>query len=336
MTSRGRGPGSGRAAQAAGAGVGRVPAPALFLLAGISQYLGAALAVGLYDQLPAPAVAWGRGLVGALVLVVIVRPWRGRWTFRDFAHSSLFGIVLLGMNLAFYIAIGLLPLGAAVAVEFLGPVVVAAWGGRSARQRIALALAAFGVLSISLVGLDWGGQRSTAELALGLLAALIAGSLWAMYMVIGGKIVARRSGITSLATGLGVGSIVYAPVGLIAAGVTGTAGHLVDPATLGALAGVGILSTVVPYSLDQVTMKRLGTAVFALLNALLPVSATAIGLLVLRQRPTWGEIVGIIAVSAAVAISSRRGTTDPKPGSTSSHEPTQAPAPTPRRRRKKN
>src|SRR5699024_12370159 len=149
VTSRGRGPGSGRAAQAAGAGVGRVPAPALFLMAGMCQYLGAALAVGLYDQLPAPAVAWGRGLVGALVLVVIVRPWRGRWTFRDFAHSSLFGIVLLGMNLAFYIAIGLLPLGAAVAVGLLGPVGVAAWGGRSARRRIAPPRQALGALSRS-------------------------------------------------------------------------------------------------------------------------------------------------------------------------------------------
>src|SRR5699024_7674641 len=118
--------------------------------------------------------------------------------------------------------------------------------------------------------------------------------------------VARRSGITSLAVGLAVGSVVYAPVGLIAAGVTGTAGRLLDPGTLGVLAGVGVLSTVVPYSLDQVTMKRLATAVFALLNALLPVSATVIGLLVLRQTPTWGEIVGIIAVSAAVAISTRR------------------------------
>lgn len=320
---RDRPTGSERASRAAGAGLGRVPAPALFLLAGISQYLGAALAVGLYDQLPAPAVAWGRGLVGAVVLVALVRPWRGGWTRRDFAHSSLFGIVLLGMNLAFYVAIGLLPLGAAVAVEFLGPVVVAAWGGRAARQRVALALAAFGVLAISLVGLDWGGQRSTAELALGLVSALIAGSLWAMYMVIGGRIVARRSGITSLAAGLGVGSLVYAPVGLIAAGVTGTAGHLLDPAVLGVLVGVGLLSTVVPYSLDQVTMKRLGTAVFALLNALLPVSATVIGLLVLRQTPTWGEIVGIIAVSAAVAISTRRGTPEPAPTDSTSRRRTQ-------------
>src|SRR5690606_8718421 len=83
-------------------GLARVPAPALFLLAGVSQYLGAAFAVGLYDQLPAPTVAWGRGVAGALVLLVIVRPWRVRWTLRELGQSALFGVVLLGMNLMFY------------------------------------------------------------------------------------------------------------------------------------------------------------------------------------------------------------------------------------------
>lgn len=293
-------------------GLARVPAPALFLLAGVSQYLGAAFAVGLYDQLPAPTVAWGRGVAGALVLLVIVRPWRVRWTLRELGQSALFGVVLLGMNLMFYVAIGLLPLGAAVAIEFIGPVLVAAWGGRSARHRVAIALATFGVLCISLVGLDWGGERSTAELAWGVLAALAAGSLWGTYMVLGSRIVRSRSGIRSLTAGLAAGSVVYAPVGLVAAGVTGTITHLADPTLLGVLLAVGLLSTVVPYTLDQVTMKRLTTATFALLNALLPVSATVIGVLLLRQLPTWGEVVGIVAVSAAVAISSRRGT--PAPG----------------------
>ncbi|WP_022917022.1 EamA family transporter [Ruania albidiflava] len=301
-------------AQRAPAGaLGRVPAPALFLLAGVSQYLGAALAVGLYHVLPAPTVAWGRGLTGAVVLLLLVRPWRVRWAWRELAQSSLFGVVLLGMNLMFYVAIGLLPLGAAVAIEFIGPVLVAAWGGRSARHRIAIALATFGVLCISLVGLDWGGQRSTAELAWGVLAALAAGSLWGTYMVLGSRIVRSRSGTRSLTVGLSAGSLVYAPVGLVAAGVTGTMGHLTDPSLLGVLLAVGLLSTVLPYTLDQVTMKRLSTATFALLNALLPVSATVIGVIMLSQLPTWGEIVGIVAVSAAVAISSRRGT--PAPGS---------------------
>lgn len=290
----------------------RVPAPALFLLAGFSQYFGAALAVGLYASLPAPTVAWGRGLAGALVLLAIVRPWRVSWTRRELVQSGVFGSVLLGMNLMFYVAIGLLPLGAAVAIEFIGPVLVAAWGGRSARHRFAIALATFGVLCISLVGLDWGGQRSTAELAWGVVAALAAGALWGTYMVLGGRIVRARSGIQSLTAGLAAGSVVYAPIGLVSAGVTGTMAHLADPGLIGILLGVGLLSTVLPYTLDQVTMKRLGTAMFALLNALLPVSATVIGVIMLRQLPTWGEVLGIVAVSAAVAISARRGTPSPR------------------------
>lgn len=290
----------------------RVPAPVLFLFAGFSQYLGAALAVGLYPHLPAPAVAWGRGLAGALVLLAIVRPWRASWTRRELAQSAVFGTVLLGMNLMFYIAIGLLPLGAAVAIEFIGPVLVAAWGGRSARHRIAIALATFGVLCISLVGLDWGGERTTAELAWGVATALAAGALWGTYMVLGGRIVRARSGIQSLSAGLAAGSLVYAPVGLAAAGVTGTIASFADPSVLAILLAVGVLSSVLPYTLDQVTMKRLGTAMFALLNALLPVSATVTGVILLHQLPTWGEVVGIVAVSAAVAISARRGTPSPR------------------------
>ncbi|UFU02624.1 EamA family transporter [Ruania suaedae] len=283
----------------------RVPAPALFLTAGVSQYLGAALAVGLYATIPAPSVAWARGAVGALVLLVLVRPWRWSWTRRTFAQTAVFGLVLLGMNILFYIAIDHLPLGAAVALEFAGPVVVAAAGGRGTRHRLAVVLAAAGVLAISLVGLDWNGQQPTAELALGLAAALGAGVLWAGYMVIGGRIVTQRSGVASLAVGLTVASLLYGP---FLAGGTLTA--MTWPIAL-LLLGVGLLSTVIPYSLDQVTLKRLGTATFALLNALLPVSAAVIGVLLLRQVPTWGEVAGTLAVSAAVWISAPKKRPEP-------------------------
>ncbi|SEE61866.1 inner membrane transporter RhtA [Ruania alba] len=272
----------------------------LFLTAGISQYIGAALAVGLYTVIPATSVAWARGAVGALVLLVLVRPWRLRWTRRQLAQTGLFGVVLLGMNILFYVAIDHLPLGAAVAIEFAGPVAVAAIGGRTARHRIAVALAAAGVLAISLVGLDWSVQGATAELALGLAAALGAGVLWAGYMVIGGRIVQRRSGVASLAMGLTMASLLYAPL-LAADAVT----ELTWPIGL-VVVLVGLLSTALPYTLDQITLKRLGTATFALLNALLPVSAAVIGVIALRQIPTWGEVAGTLAVSAAVWISAPR------------------------------
>ncbi|UFU05964.1 EamA family transporter [Ruania halotolerans] len=293
------------------AAMDRIPAPLLFLAAGTSQYIGAALAVGLYATIPATSVAWARGAVGAVILFALVRPWRLRWTRRELAQTGLFGVVLLGMNMLFYVAIDHLPLGAAVAIEFAGPVVVAAWGGRSVRHRFAVVLAAAGVLAISLVGLNWNGERTTAELALGLAAALGAGVLWAGYMVIGGRIVKRRSGVASLAMGLTFASLLYAP--LTAAGAVSALSWPIGIT----LALVGLLSTVVPYTLDQVTLKRLGTATFALLNALLPVSATVIGVLALRQIPTWGEVAGTLAVSAAVWISAPRKR--PRPGSALEH-----------------
>ncbi|WP_154795921.1 EamA family transporter [Occultella kanbiaonis] len=277
--------------------VDRTPAPLLFLVGGFSQYIGAALAVGLYPTMPPHAVAWLRAVFAAVVLLLVVRPWRADWNRRTLTQTGVFGLVLLGMNMLFYVAIEHLPLGAAVAVEFTGPVAVAAWGGRTARARIAIGLALFGVLSISLVGLDWSVTGSTADLLLGLAAALAAGVLWAAYMVIGGRIVRARDGLSSLAVGLTIAAVAFAPFSAPFAGAA------VRPEILVTAAAVGVLSSVVPYVLDQVTLKRLGTATFALMNALLPVSATIIGVIALAQLPTAGEVVGVLAVSAAVWIS---------------------------------
>ncbi|WP_235857231.1 EamA family transporter [Occultella glacieicola] len=285
----------------------RTPAPLLFLIGGFSQYVGAALAVGLYPTMPPHAVAWLRAVVAGVVLLLVVRPWRADWTRRTLIQTGVFGVVLLGMNMLFYVAIDHLPLGAAVAVEFTGPVAVAAWGGRTARSRIAIGLALFGVLSISLIGLDWSVTGSTAELVIGLAAALAAGVLWAAYMVIGGRIVRARDGLSSLAVGLAIGAVAFAPFS------APFAGAVLRPEILVIAIAVGVLSSVVPYTLDQITLKRLGTATFALMNALLPVSATVIGVIALAQLPTVGEVVGVLAVSAAVWISGsgRRPTVEP-------------------------
>src|SRR5690625_4910429 len=254
----------------------RVPAPLLFLIAGASQYTGAALAVGLFPLMPPHTVAWLRSVVAALVLLVLVQPWRRQvWNRRTLGQSAVFGVVLMAMNMLFYISIEYLPLGAAVAIEFSGPVAVAAWGRRTLRQRVAIVLAAFGVVAISVFGLDWSGAESGWHLVLGIAAALAAGSAWAGYMVIGGRIVTERDGISSLAVGTAAAEVVIA---------------------------VGVLTSGIPYMIDQVTLKRLGTSAFALLNALLPASATGIALLVLGQRPTPWELVGLVAISIAVAL----------------------------------
>lgn len=281
-----------------------MPAPALFVTSGIAQYSGAALAVGLFALAPPHTVGWARALVSAVVLLVLIRPWRTPWTRTTLRQTGIFGVVLVVMNMLFYIAIHYLPLGAAVAIEFAGPVLVAAWGSRHLRGRIAVLLAAAGVAAISLVGLRWDevGEAGIGPMLLGLGCAVGAGATWAGYMVLAGRIAAVRDGQASLAVGTSIAVVVLAPVAAPWAAPLVTSGGGIWLAVL----GVGVLSSVIPYVLDQVAIVRLGTSAFALLNALLPATATVVGLVALQQRPTVGEVVGLVAISVAVALASRK------------------------------
>ncbi|MHB1065382.1 MAG: EamA family transporter [Georgenia sp.] len=273
-----------------------VPAPALFLGSGFSQYLGAAIAVGLFAVMPATTVAWWRIVVSALVLLAWRRPWRRRWTARDVLGSSLFGVVLGGMNMLFYVAIDHLPIGTVVSLEYLGPVAVTAIGGGGTRVRVAVVLALLGVLSISGLGVDWSDPGT----AVGVGFALAAGAAWAGYIVLGRRIAAGRSGLDSLAVGMLAAAVVYAPV---AGGTAGIAPS--DAGLAAAVVGIGLLSSLVPYSLEQVALTRLPAATFALLTALLPVASLLVGLVVLGQVPTGGELLGLVLVSLAVALATR-------------------------------
>lgn len=276
----------------------RIPAPALFITAGFSQYIGAALAVGLFALAPPHTVAWTRAVVAGIVLLAVIRPWRYAWSKKTLLESAVFGSVLLAMNVTFYIAINYLPLGAAVALEFVGPVIVAARGAAGTRGKVSVALAAAGVALISFVGLDWSGVGPR-EIGIGLVAIFVASGFWAGYMVIGGKIASERSGQASLAVGMVAAALLFLPASLP------WAGGLARWDALWLIIGMGLLSSVVPYMLDQVTIRRLGTATFALLNALLPATATVVGFLGLRQIPTIGELSGLVAITVAVALSTR-------------------------------
>ena len=115
--------------------VGRVPAPPIFVVSALSQYLGAGLAVSLFSLMPSTTVAWWRLVVGATVLMALRRPWRRSWTRKVLALAATFGTATATMNVIFYAAISLLPLGTVVSLEFLGPVAVAAVTGRAWRPR---------------------------------------------------------------------------------------------------------------------------------------------------------------------------------------------------------
>ena len=276
----------------------RAPAPVLFVIGAVSMYVGAALAVGLFTVLAPAAVAVLRMLGAAAVLLAWRRPPAAAWRGARLLRAAAFGLATAGMNIAFYEAIARLPLGTAVAVEFCGPVAVAAVASRRPRDVAAVVLAAVGVALIADV--RWSGSPS------GVLWALAAAALWAAYIVLGKRVAGAGNGLDDMAVGFAVAAVALSPLLLLPGGGTGLAA-LADPVVLVLAVGVGVLSSVVPYVLDQVVLRRVGQARFAVLLALLPATATIVGLIALRQVPSPLEGVGIAAVVVAVALRSRDG-----------------------------
>lgn len=275
----------------------RVPAPVLFVLGGVSMYAGAALAVGLFDRVPPAAVAVLRLVGAAVVLLAWRRPGRSAWRGRRVVRAVAFGLATACMNIAFYEAVARLPLGTAVAVEFCGPVAVAATSSRRPRDVAAVVLAALGVLLIADV--RWSGGPA------GVLWALAAAALWAAYIVLGKRVAGGGNGLDDMAVGFSVAAVLLVPV--LFARPAPAIGTLGDPRVLLVGVGVGVLSSVVPYVIDQIVLRRLGQARFAVLLALLPATATVVGLVALGQVPGVAEAAGIVAVILAVALRSRDG-----------------------------
>jgi inner membrane transporter RhtA len=273
-----------------------IPAPAYFIAGAISQYLGAAVAVKLFDRLAPPGVAWLRVVVLALVLCLWRPPrWRG-WPVEQRQAVAMFGVALAAMNLCFYLSIDRLPLGTAVAIEFLGPIAVALISVRTLRNVVALATAIAGVVLLADIELE--GEP------LGVLFALMSATFWAGYIVLGKRVASFGSGVEGLAAAGVVGVLAIAPFGIVPA-----ARALDEPWVLLLAAGVGILSSAIPYALDQVVLRRISRGQFALLLAILPATAAVTGALVLRQRPTTIEVMAIALVVVAVLL--REG--DPAP-----------------------
>lgn len=253
--------------------------------------MGAALAVNLFSELAPSAVAWLRIFGSAVVLLAWRRPRVSTWSRRRWLVAGLFGLVTSVMNITFYEAIARIPLGTAVAIEFAGPVTVAAFGSRTRRDILALALVAVGVLLIAKV--EWRASP------VGLLLIGIAAVLWAGYIVLGKTVASSGNGIDDLAVGAGIATVLLSPLAWMTGSVW-TSGRLL---ALGV--GVGIMSSVIPYGIDQVVLKRVGRAKFAVLLALLPLTASLIGFLVLRQVPHVTEAVGALAVVIGVALRSK-------------------------------
>jgi inner membrane transporter RhtA len=270
-----------------------VPPHAFFVVSAIFHYLGPAFAVLLFARVQTLGVAWLRIASAALVFAAWRRPWRAFGRLERDAQRLLFawGAVLAVMNSCFYIAIDHLPLGTVAAIEFLGPVALAAAGTRTTRNVAAMLLAVPGVYLLTDVHLEGAG--------LGFAFAFANAGLFTLYIVIGHRVAQRgaAAGIDGLAAAMLISALVATPIGGWAA-----IPAVGDPVALLAGVGVGLSSSVIPYVTDQLAMTRLKRSTYALLIALLPATATPIGIVVLGQIPSWVEVAGISLVITGVAI----------------------------------
>jgi inner membrane transporter RhtA len=268
----------------------RLPPQAYFIVSAIFHYLGPSFAVMLFAQLQPLGVAWLRIASAAMVFGVWRRPWRyfGLLTPPERRTVIALGVVLAAMNSLFYLAIQRLPLGTVGAIEFLGPIGLAALGIRSVRNTLALLIAIAGVSILT--------DARFAGMPLGYLFAFANCALFVIYIILGHRISAS-GGIDRLGVAMLIAAIAVFPLG-----ITDAAPAFLRPGLLLAGMGVGISSSVIPYVSDQLAMAKLPRATFALFLAILPATATAIGFLVLKQVPTLLELVAIGLVVLAVAL----------------------------------
>jgi len=271
--------------------VARVPAPVLVLFAVVSVQFGGALAATLVPTIGAAGSVTLRLLIGTVILLAVARPSLRRHDRRAWATVVLFGLALGGMNWAFYASLGRLPIGVAVTVEFLGPLTLTAALSRRPKDVAAVLAAAAGVVLIS--------EALTTDLAdldlLGLGLALAAGAGWAAYIVLSARTGAAFSQLDGLALAMVVATVVVLPFGAT------SAGEWTGQVLLKGL-GIAVLSSVLPYSLELLALRRLSAKVFGIMLSLEPAVAALAGLLILHQRLGVWQLLGMALVVCASAL----------------------------------
>jgi inner membrane transporter RhtA len=277
--------------------VDRAPPQVYFLVSAVFHYLGPAFAVLLFTRVGVLGVAWLRIASAAVVFAAWRKPWRA-FAIQDGDGRSLllaWGAVLAVMNACFYLAIDRLPLGTVAAIEFVPVVALAAVGARSLRNLLALTLAVTGVYLLTDVQLS--------AQPLGLAFAVANASLFALYIVLADR-VAKRPQLSGI-DGLGASMLVAALVVTLIGGRQALTAFA-HPTALLAGVGVGVCSSVIPYITDQLALRRLSRATYALMVSLLPATATVIGIVVLAQIPTPAELLGVLLVVSGVALHRER------------------------------
>ena len=266
---------------------------ALFVLSAIAQYVGAVIAVGLFDRVEPQTVAWFRVMGAAVALLVVSRGWWSGWSRTQLGGIALFGVATALMNIFFYLAIDRIDLGKGVTIEFVGPIAVAAATTRTGRNALALVFAVAGVCVLGGVEIDEGNTA-------GLAFILLASAMWAAYIVVGSSVARVDRGVAGLGLGLAIGAVMTTPIGAPWSGPVWVA-----PSLLALCLVVGVFSNAIGYGIDQFTMRRIPIRRFSLLLALLPVTAALMGWIFLDQPPSGIDMVGIALVLVGVAVQER-------------------------------
>jgi inner membrane transporter RhtA len=268
--------------------------PELLVICGIgSVQFGAAFANTLFDEAGPGGVVFLRLLLSAAILLAVARPTLRRRSRADLAAAIAFGLILGTMNWTFYEALNRLPLGVAVTIEFTGPLMVAVAGSRRWLDAVWVLLAGAGVVLLSLRGGHAGIH------AAGVALALVAAACWALYILLSQRVGRTFAQLDGLAIALGIGTLVVLPAGIAEGGDALLRGHVVAAGL-----GVALLSSLIPYSLELMALRRLTAYRFGLLMSLEPAVAALAGVIVLSQ-----PLTGVLAIALAMVVAASVGNT---------------------------
>jgi inner membrane transporter RhtA len=259
----------------------------LVLAGGISVQFGGALAVTLMPRAGALGVVTLRLLAAAIVLLLVCRPRLRGHSRADWVTVIVFGIAMGGMNGLFYEAVARIPLGPAVTLEVLGPLTLSVL---TSRRLINVLWAALALGGVFLLG---GGGFSDLD-PTGVAFALGAGAMWAAYIMFSARTGRRFPQADGLALAMAVAALLFLPLGITAAGT-----RLLDPTTLALGSAVALLSSVLPYTLELLALRRLPASTFAILMSLEPAIAATAGFLILGQSLSLTEAAAIALVIGA-------------------------------------
>jgi inner membrane transporter RhtA len=277
----------------------RAPSPGLVIGAIASVQFGAALATKIFSRVGPAGAVMLRLVAASVLLSVIWRPAVGARSRRDLLLAALFGLVLAGMNLAFYEALNRIPLGVCVTLEFVGPLAVAVAGSRKRLDFAWVALAAIGI-----VALTRGGTHGLN--VLGVVFALSAGGMWGVYILVNARVGRTFKDGGGLTIAMCVAALLVLPYGIADGG-----SELLQPHVLLVGAAVGALSSAIPYAFEMEALRRIATHVFGVLMSLEPAVAALAGFLLIGQGLSARELVGVgfvIVASVGASLTSRRAT----------------------------